>query len=701
MNFATWDSVPSLKRYNPSLSPAHVIVEFERTKRPKIFTHKLGQVDFSKRRDINAERQKIIEQEKGNLTLNGFKYKNIGHVYSDPQVILSNNDGETFNVLAHGHPLGGTEYGGLESCSRMGLTCAEGEGASDGLCAPGKCVIGTLQRVKNTKWRYESANTYGPQNLPVVYYVPATESVVLKPVSRGYYITYGEEGEAIRVGVDKPASVATKIYLSPKFYYSEDFLDSLLVYEDSRLRDVFKPPTSSITGIETRKENFVRGVALKAYPDSTEGVIINQMNSIAPEAVRDALIDTFAKAPGPWPAQCNAIIEEEFLYRFARQYTGVEFVAAVYDRVYELFSGILQVTESSLSAPRLSYDKERIARPVYSRLPGISESYRSDPAFSDKETPAQWLVSGVDDFLTKKKDSIASFYQTYLDPETCSTLVLDWLAQHVGLIGELWNTDWDRNIKEAMIRNAFGWWDREAEDGLGNLTPKGVALSKFPFTNSEWVDNDEDANLLSLKLDETETIKTGAGGAYNSYDAFKSLSSSFSELVVVDAPRVNKLLWNGLIEAKGSLLVVAFLVSVFGLKSHSPEELQIVNAERKILKPKNGLRNAEISAPPLVPYKYDVLQVGTEQDAEVGNYTNQLIAGVSRASSVEEARNVFFRVPYYYNRDGKSWDRTTYIARNWMPSHLNVRVQYPYLSADLWSVGDAFFEPDLVEITEA
>jgi hypothetical protein len=30
-----------------------------------------------------------------------------------------------------------------------------------------------------------------------------------------------------------------------------------------------------------------------------------------------------------------------------------------------------------------------------------------------------------------------------------------------------------------------------------------------------------------------------------------------------------------------------------------------------------------------------------------------------------------------------------------MPSNFNVRVQYAYLSADLWAVGDAFFEPQL------
>ena len=289
----------------------------------------------------------------------------------------------------------------------------------------------------------------------------------------------------------------------------------------------------------------------------------------------------------------------------------------------------------------------------------------------------------------------------------------------MGLTGELWDTRWNRKIKEALIRNAFGWWDREILDEFDNLTPKGSVVQEFPFTAKEWIYDKIDYewgnkggwesalstwignkyNLHLLKLDEIEKIKINEGKLnkhipvkYKAYDPSKDLGLVLS----TDTVKINKLLWNGLIEAKGSLLAVMFLVSVFGLKSHSAEELEIVDLNRKIFKPKSGLRSAEITASSLIPYKSEVIQVGTNQDAEIFNYANQLIAGISRASSVEESRNIFFRVPYYYNRNGKSWDRTSYIARNWMPGNLNVRVQYPYLSADLWSVGDAFFEPDII-----
>ena len=107
-----------------------------------------------------------------------------------------------------------------------------------------------------------------------------------------------------------------------------------------------------------------------------------------------------------------------------------------------------------------------------------------------------------------------------------------------------------------------------------------------------------------------------------------------------------------------------------------------------------------------MPYKAEVLQVCGEfmdangsgfsgSDLKINIYANQIVAGISRVTTIEDSKNMFFRVPYYYNRDGKSWDRVAYISDNWMPNNLNKRVQYAFLSADLWAVGDAFFEPEV------
>jgi len=692
INLSAWDSIPAIKNLSPQLSPSHVIVEFDRTKKIKIFAHQLGKITFGPVRNINSERQKIINREIENLPLGEFRYKNIGHVFTSSEVSApltqEDEDQPTYKVYSHGHAISE----GKESCSRSGLICAPGSG-SDAVCAPGRCVIGHVTRVKNTKWQYESVKKYGTSQLSVRYFFSPAEAVKLKTILRG-------EFEGLKI--TSPASTSTTLYLPPKFYFSEDFFETALILIDKRLEGVINSPFSNIIGIESRKDTFIRKFIISVYPNTSEGYLNNQLSVPILEQIKTSLENAFKKLPEVWKTQISIIIEEEWTNRLINNPTGLEFISACYDKIAQLFSSIIQVTPSSLRLGTISYSKSTMARPIYSRLPGMAEAYRSDPAFSDKETPSQWLVSGADEFLAAKKDDIASFYQKYLSPETCLTPTLAWLAQHLGLTGDLWNDQWDRPIKEAMIRNAFGWWDRGGtNEGSNSLTPKGQALSKFPFTNSAWVDEDNEANFLRLKLDEIETITINPDGTYYSYDPFKAYSSnSHAELVVVNAPRINKFLWNGLIEAKGSLLVIAFLVSIFGLKSHSPVELEIIDAERKILKPRSGLRNAEISAPPLTPYKYDVIQVGTEDDAEIGNYTNQLVAGVSRASSIEESRNVFFRMPYYYNRDGKSWDRTTYIAKNWLPSHLNVRVQYAYLSADLWAVGDGFFEPEVSYIQD-
>ena len=702
MNTSAWNSL-SGKNRNPALLPAHITVEFNRTKKSRIFAHKLGSVDFSARRDINADRQSVIDAEIGNLGTNGFKYKNIGHVYSESVISAPLvAGGSTYPIYSHGQPLGGTEHAGMESCSRYGLECQEGAG-TDSLCQPGKCVIGTLERINEGKWKYTSKNTYGTPSVPVVYYLPAQPTVELKTVLRGFYTTYSGAGAPLRVSVNKPASAFTRVYLPPKFYYSEDFIDTAIVLTDERLRSVARKPTTDIIGLSNRKTKFVQNIIISSYPGTSGGYLNDRLHVTATEEIRDTLIESFSALDAEWAERCAGIINEEFSYRYSRLYDGLDFICVVYDRIKLLFSSILQVTQSSLLAPQVSFGKESISRPVYSRLPGLAEGYRSDPSFSDVETPSQWLVSGVDEFLSNKKDSIASFYSNYLDPDTCSPALLDWLAQHVGLFGDLWNERWDDKVKRAFIKNSFGWWDRAVSadvPALGTvLTAKGTALEKFPFTQPEWSGSVD--NLLSIKLDEIGAISVD-GGEIVSDNIFETKTYSETtdrvSLVPTDIALADKSLWNGLIEAKGSLLGVVFLCSMFGLKAHSPTELQIVDLERGLFKPKTGLRNAEISAPVLLPYKQDVIQSGTVEDASVGNYANQLIAGVSRVSSVSESRNVFFRVPYYYNRDGKSWDRVSYIAKNWMPSNLNVRVQYPYLSAGLWAVGDAFFEPKVVEI---
>lgn len=712
MNLTTWDSIKS-KRRNPSLSSGHIILEFNRTKKEKIFAHKLGKITFESK-DVNSVRNEVIEIQKGNINLNGFVYKNIGHTYSDTEVISEDKTLNAFPIYAHGHPLGGTEHGGMESCFREGLTCKDGEG-TDSLCNPGKCLIGKLSHVRNRKWKYESMNTYD-SGVPLVYYLNGTEEVSLHSVLRGRTVGF-DDSAAITLNIDKPASKYTKIFLPPKYYFSEDFIETAIKVIDERLGNVNNPPKTNIVGIENRKDRFISSFILLVYPKASEGFIGDLLyEDGVREEVKVQITEAFSSLPTRWFEQCLGVIEDEYLYREARIHTNFSFISAIYDRVKDLFDNIIQVTQSSLRRGKLDYKKNDIARPIYSRLPGISEAYRSDPLFSENESPAQWLTSGADDFLSKKKDQISSFYQDYLDPDTCSPLVLDWLAQHVGLAGDLWDERWERKIKVAFIKNAFGWYDKEKTisiPGVGDIkTPKGETLSQFPFsTSSLWTTIASQDNSNKIKLNEINTL-TYNGSVVVSEDLFKQQvynpTTSIVTLQPTNSIRVYDGKWNGLMEAKGSLLSFVFLTSIFNLKSHTNLEIETSdialgktdeNSDYQVFirKPKNGLRNAEVSAPPLWPYKSDILQVGGESDLSINNYSNQIVAGVSRVTTLEDSKNVFFRVPYYYNRNGKSWDRVDYISKNWLPDNLNKRTQYAYLSADLWAVGDGFFEPEIIQ----
>lgn len=116
-----------------------------------------------------------------------------------------------------------------------------------------------------------------------------------------------------------------------------------------------------------------------------------------------------------------------------------------------------------------------------------------------------------------------------------------------------------------------------------------------------------------------------------------------------------------------------------------------------VLRVKSGLRGKEVDAPILLPTKYILPQVGTAADKTINAYENQLVAGVTSITTPEEANNIFFRLPFYYNRDGTTWNLVESIAKYWLSGSLNARPQYAFLAADLWKQGDAFFEPEIID----
>ena len=817
---STW-KVSFKRKLNRAFSPAHVIVEFDQTKINRIFSHALGQINFSSKADLNSSRDRVIEIQKENKDINGFVYKAVGHTYQDFREVDEEEDGG-YVIYAHGSPVGGTNYAGLENCHIEKMKCANGEG-TDQYCNAGKCIIGKVYRESEVKWRYASEAKFplkddSAYSETALYHIGGREVLALKHIVRGDHqnlpvdkknwgnvnlnwdninqldeldllksdTTYSSFSYKVsnKLRIDGAASKYTLFYIPPKFYYDQDFV-SLSIRRLDQDKDIIS--------LDDSIEVFIRKILLSAYRGKTEGYITDRANDYPEEIIKETLIDSFFDTQGVWKERVIEIIEEEWLHRFNNIYDANKYIRVVAERVRELFNKGIQITKSSLRPSKIIDNTSSKDRPVYFRLPGSAEKYRKaetndiifvqsiedrllldveilevgtivttpkrdiayrflprkitskfqrkrfgmSPIISDgskgelysagdvlswtlypldslpEADVAKYLTSGVDEFLISKKNSVDNFYRDFLDPDTCNPQLLNWLAQHIGLFGELWNELWDKDLKATMIKNAFGWFDRNSTISLPNervvYTEKGKNLQQQPFNNNQiWTEDSSQENNVLIDFSKIEKIKINANNLKEILGEYRYVKREFDENsgavneTYIDSVLFNKESWNGLFEAKGSLLIIAFLSSLMNLKSSSAKELEILNIQEddgdfsnKIIRPRSGLRSIEQDAPPLLPSKFEVIQVGDDEDAETNNYPNQFVAGVSRVTSVEESRNVYFRVPYYYNRDGKSWDRVNYITKNWLPNNLNPKIQYPYLSADLWAVGDAFFEPEI------
>lgn len=641
---SSWSSNSSFpyRRGNLSFQPGDLTIEFDRTKNSKVFKHFLGLVDIAEK-DVNKDRQTAIDSS---------SLFSVRSVYIVQRLINTNADG-SYTILAHGSV---SQARNKENCLAVGMTCSQGNGSGT-LCNVGKCVSGRLSRVSETK--SDGTIRVSPKKWRFV-------------SSSDDYYSLQESGLVALRHNRLGTSRYTKIYVPPISYLEDE----------TYVRSLFKNFSYLILiGGENKKDRFI-----------AEG--IKQSSYYNPERipVQNFILEDLKVLGEPW----YSLVEAEVDASRSSFSFDQDFLADVYERLSTLFSKAIQVTPSSFYQAKLDYFRSDISRPVYSRLPGTSGAYSS---IDDEETVSKWVVSGADEVLSKSQNRIANFYRDYLDPDSCYPLSLDWLAQHIGMFGPLWDPNWPTDIKRGVIKNAFGWWDRE----FNGVNHKSKILGEFPFTQSSiWTSDEEDLSSQgNLVLSEIEkfSIDDSNGsiqysGRYTVHEVNTVNGVSSIEVSSIEHPKFLSSEWNGMIESKGGMLTIVFLASLFGLKAHIPTELEFIDIPTGQLKPRTGLRSVEIDAPILLPFKQEVCQAGDYEDLRVGNFSNQLVVGVSRVNDPDYTKNVIFRVPYYYNRGGKSWSKVEYISKNWLPAHVNSRVQYAYLSADLWSVGDAFFEPD-------
>jgi hypothetical protein len=310
---------------------------------------------------------------------------------------------------------------------------------------------------------------------------------------------------------------------------------------------------------------------------------------------------------------------------------------------------------------------------VYNRLPGVEGAYNRE----GEDTVAKWLTSGTDDLLSGSKLSVDRFYRNTLNPDTCYPLNLDWLAQHFGFIGGLWNIEWPSGVKRKILKNAHV--NMLEEDSLWTKDPDTDTLRLIDKSSIEQLNVDQSTGEVTMAY---RYISKG----YDSDTELTSLSQ-FNSL------KVDVSQWPGLLPSRGSLISLLFMFWVLNIKAPSPEEM-VYNIDDGTFSVKNGLRANESTAPVNLPYTTDVLRVGDNSDSEIDNFPNQLIADISTSQDEESANTVVIRMPFYYNRNGRTWDATVSVLENYVPCTSLKRVQYAYSAADLLVADDILFEPN-------
>jgi hypothetical protein len=619
---------------NFSSNSARVIFNFRNREKERVFSHNPCNITFQTS-DITERRNEKINEVIGQRDIGGFKVPSVSHSHIPPYLM-----DDELRVVGHGTPV----KGGYENCKLISSTCSDG---TDTKCQPGKCLIGKVSRVSGNKWLYESLTV--PD---LYYYVFGEKQVTLKTVLRGKFSLPAGAGT---VDVTVPASVRSTVYLPPSTYAKETFVRRIINYLD---RD------GNYVSIQDTANQFIRSVLDRNMPTIP----------VEKEVYDRLVLAAKSEVDGIW----YQFVEDEIRAIWESRYSGSimsnrTFALSCYESLGELFTRGIQEAMSSISPSRVIRDEE-IARPIYNRLPGVSGAYNDESG----DTVGQWLTSGADEQLSYTKTLLDNFYTNYLNPETCKSENLDWMAQHLGFTEELWDLNWSSDMKRMLIKNAH---TNQLQGDIWTTNPTQSTLNKMDLSKIERVS----VNQL------TGQVSTSYRYSIKQYNTNTDLTSILtSNVLKVDVSR-----WTGILPSRGSLTTLVFMFWVLGVKAPSPEEMKY-NSDDGTFSVKSGLRSREYSAPINLPYTVDTLRVGSETDAEVMNYPNQLIAGVSVCQDDSSSNMVVIRMPFYYNRDGRTWDTVTKVVNTYIPATTQTKIQYAYAAADLLVAGDIFFEPVVV-----
>lgn len=520
---------------------------------------------------------------------------------------------------------------GYENCSLVGAVCVDG---IDAKCEVGKCAIGTLTRVSGRRWRYDSLSVPG-----LYYYVFGDRELKLRTIRRGKFILPAGSGS---VSVPYPSSVSCRVLLPPKLYAEETFTRAVIKrYSDEQ----------TLVGLEDSANNFAR-------------TLLSARQSTVPveRSVYEKLLEALQQSLDPdWFSFAKQQVDEVWSRRYLDDLTNLGFALECYEVLSDLYNRAVQVSLSGFRPGRVEVDPG-LARPLYDRLP---EAYRSDEA--------QWLTAGADNELSFSKSLLDGFYDLYLNPETCYPLNLDWIAQHMGFTSGLWDLNWSNHTKRLLLENAH----------VNNLAKYG----------GMWVT--DNATLKAIDLSRIECVEvdgTEVSCPFKYVARLYNPETDLTTLAGTNTLTVDVSNWPGLLPARGSMLSLLFMFWALGIKANSPAEMSFDESD-STYRVRTGLRELEFNSPVNLPLQFDVLHVGSELDQEAGNYANQLIADIGVCYDEQIANTVVVRMPFYYNRNGRTWDAAKTVLDGWMPSSASSRVQYAYTVSDLLVADDIFFEP--------
>jgi hypothetical protein len=111
-------------------------------------------------------------------------------------------------------------------------------------------------------------------------------------------------------------------------------------------------------------------------------------------------------------------------------------------------------------------------RPIYSRLPQISQRYKGE----NPASPSNWITQWFDELLVKTKASIDDLPRQ-LNALTCDADWIDFVAYLSGFSGEYWDKSWSMATKRAIASRANWIWSNKGTQAVIEYMIAAVGLT--------------------------------------------------------------------------------------------------------------------------------------------------------------------------------------------------------------------------------